>query len=532
MALIFSDFYKLDQLVKIKLGGDLSTTWDGTYLPTSNGNVPNTGSGLTSGNLPMLSEGALPIQIQALLQEKGLIYIFISTKYPILYVGITGGDLKTGFFGGGRISHHARKLLAARGGGTNHTGGWTEHAFQRYRDFVHDPARGAASLEEMSAHLCDDWRFAFGSCNSPERHEGFVLDQMANKLRDVIILNTGAVHRDPIDVQLPPNLDAVVGQIATQAETPIVQACNEITILKQRVAHDTAEEKVYRSMDPLGGEEHIDGIDPGEEVEETDQWDEELDRTLRKRIPRFPSSPSRRGEWTVLPSPFDADCSENLLVVIRNSSEIFRLLDQTVAHLGRCDGVKVVVFHIGGDIGYVNWMRALLVNLPVMRSLSAGTRFVTRLARSWTPRAGQSAFWWTGALGDGTSNNGANYHVPLRSRAVFKHRIWLLEELGLLKHDFAFIANHGNQPTQPPFGSALSFGTVGVADMEDWETRLYFGDSVSRLPLGFCERLLRSDAPPVISINGAWIAEDRSAFFLNPYAWISQATLGDCRQGA
>jgi hypothetical protein len=72
----------------------------------------------------------------------------------------------------------------------------------------------------------------------------------------------------------------------------------------------------------------------------------------------------------------------------------------------------------------------------------------------------------------------------------------------------------------------------GVADMEDWETRLYFGDSVSRLPLGFSERLLRSDAPPVISINGAWIAEDRSAFFMNPYAWISQATLGDCRQGA
>jgi hypothetical protein len=568
MPLIFSDFYKLDQLAELRIGGDFSTSWDGSYRADANGNgkEPNLGSGLTSGALPMRDVNELPAQVQALLQCRGLIYIFVSTKYPILYVGITQSDLKTGVFGPGRFAHHARKLLAVRGSGTNHTGGWTEHAVQRYRDFVNDPVQGVATFEQMATHLSDDWRFAFGSCNSPKQHEGFVLDQMADKFRNVIILNTGALRRVPIDVQLPPNLGTVIGQIATQGETPLVEDSTEPptlnigqvkrlpidvqrppdfaqtaaqgetptvqvrtqpAILKQRVAHDTAEEKFYRAMDPLGGEEHIDGIDPGEGVEDPDKWDEELDRTLsRSRVPS-----SRGGEWTVLPSRWGDGCSENLMVVIRNSSEILRLLDRTVVHLGRCDGVKVVVFHIGGDIGYVKWMRALLVNLPVMQSLSPGTRFMTRLARSWTPRAGQFAFW-TGAIGDGTSSNGSNYHVPHRSRAVFKHRIWLLEELGLLKHDFGFIANHGNQPTQPSYGSDLSFGTMGGANITDWETRLYFGDSLSRLPLGFSERLLRRDAPPVISINGAWIAKDRSAFFMNPYAWISQATLDDCRHGA
>ncbi len=528
MALIFSDFYKLDQLAKLNLMGNFSTTWNGSYHATANGMEPDPGSGLTSGTLPMQDESALPDPIQALLQGRGLIYIFVSTKYPILYVGITSKDLRTGFFGSGRISHHARKLLAVRGGGTNHTGGWTQHAVQRYQDFVNDLVHGVATLGNITAHLCDDWRFAFASCDTPKQHEGFVLDLIAAQLRNVIILNIGTGPRVPIKVQLPPNLVTVFPQTAPRGETPIDQPRAKPPTLKQRDAHDAAEEEVYRAMDPLGGEEHIDGIDPDEGVEDPDKWDERLDRTLRRR-----NVWSGRGgdDWTVLPSSWGANCSEKLLVDIRNTSEILRILDQTVAHLGRCDGVKLVVFHIGGDIGYVKWMSALLVNLPVMQSLSPGARFVTRLAHSWMPRASQQTIWM-GAMGNGTSDNGANYHVPLRSRAVFKHRIWLFEELGLLKHEFGFIASHGNQPTQPPAGSDLSFGTLSTAKIMDWEARLYFGDSLSRLPLGFSERLLRSNAPPVISINGAWIAVDRSAFLINPYAWISHASLDDCRQGA
>ena len=118
------------------------------------------------------------------------------------------------------------------------------------------------------------------------------------------------------------------------------------------------------------------------------------------------------------------------------------------------------------------------------------------------------------------------------SRAVFKHRIWLLEELGLLKHDFGFIALHNEQPTTPNRRSDLSFGTLGGDYILDWGARLYFGDQISRLPLGFSERLLRKDSPPVSLINGAWIAKDRSAFHMNPFAWIDYKLLDNCRFGA
>ncbi len=230
MALVFSDFYKLDQLAQLRLGGSFSISWDGTYLPTRNGKIPNPGSGLSSGNLPMKDENSLPTPIQALLEDRGLIYIFISTKYPILYVGITENNLKEGFFGPGRISHHARKLLAALGGGTSHTGGWTDHAVQRYRDFVKLIAQGDATLERTAFHLCDDWRFAFASCRFPKKHEGFVLDQVAPLLSNfwgnVIILNSNpdSLKRDHVEIKLPQNLDTVVAQSAPQEKAPIREA--------------------------------------------------------------------------------------------------------------------------------------------------------------------------------------------------------------------------------------------------------------------------------------------------------------------
>lgn len=219
MPLTFSNFYKFDQLASINLGGSFSTTWDGQYHKTTSGTEPNPGSGLTSGSLRMLDANLLPQEIQALLQRKGLIYIFISTTYHLLYVGISTGNLKSGVFGPGRFSHHVRKLLAALGGGTNHTGGWTAHAvdrYGRYRDFVRARQPGGVSEKETASHLLGDWRFAFASCDSPDQHEGWVLDSMASQLckfwSDVTILNTGHVKSVPVDHELPPNLHAVVRQ--------------------------------------------------------------------------------------------------------------------------------------------------------------------------------------------------------------------------------------------------------------------------------------------------------------------------------
>lgn len=56
-----------------------------------------------------------------------------STRYNTLYVGISGKSLANGVFSDGRFVHHLRKLIAAKGGATNHTKGWRGHAIDRYQ---------------------------------------------------------------------------------------------------------------------------------------------------------------------------------------------------------------------------------------------------------------------------------------------------------------------------------------------------------------------------------------------------------------
>ena len=343
--MIFSDFYMLNQLATMTLGGNFINNWNGTYIAIpQNGTVPNLGSGLTSGNVPMLKNDALPQPIQDLLQSSGFIYIFVSTSYPILYVGMTVGDMMTGLFNSGRISHHVRKLLAAGGGGTSHTGGWIGHAVERYNNFVTAVDRGDTTIENAASYLSSDWYFAFAKCANPKKYEGSVLDRMAPLVHErwgnVTILNRAGVNRESVEIELPLNLGHIMGEKDTQkneprTEDPMVNhQIDQLPEAEQsgqpmelpETAHSVEQaleaEQPRWVVDPLGGKEHIDQIDPAEGGGDPDSWDEELDNDVKNGV--FPNK--RSGNWSVLPSSNEG-CAEKLLVDIRNTAEIIPLLN-------------------------------------------------------------------------------------------------------------------------------------------------------------------------------------------------------------
>jgi len=152
--------------------------------------------------------GNLPIDVQNLDNPAvcGVVYVIISCEYPILYVGISNKGLRTGVFGAqGRFIHHARKLFAAPGAQTHHPNGWRSHAGTRYDDAV---LRGQLSF--------DDLRIAFAADSSAVDHEGTVLDifvpLVAQRLGSTEVLNSGAIRRQPVLIQLPPNVTNPCGQ--------------------------------------------------------------------------------------------------------------------------------------------------------------------------------------------------------------------------------------------------------------------------------------------------------------------------------
>lgn len=206
----FSDFYGIDEIVEVNIQGKFSLDWSGKYQKTHCGVMqPDMGSGLTIGNLPLRANLPLPADFSSP-DNTGWIYILRSCCYPILYVGISRRNLKTGVFGSGRFRHHVRKLLACRGAGTNHTGGWQEHARRRYYDAKRYQA---AAIDEgrFLRSLWSDLRIAIAHVDNPQDHENFILCQYFDTHGNLYILNKRSSGKTSACVKYPNN-EAVMCQ--------------------------------------------------------------------------------------------------------------------------------------------------------------------------------------------------------------------------------------------------------------------------------------------------------------------------------
>jgi len=301
--------------------------------------------------------------------------------------------------------------------------------------------------------------------------------------------------------------------------------------------------------DLLGGDVFVEGFDPPDEDDELtvadgeDRWsqrDRAIDEWAEKE--GAGSGPLTGGGWNTLPFGEPGECEDRLFVDVRRWEDIAPRLAETLAHLKSCGNTRYVVFHVGGDIGYGDWRRALNSAVYGLEEAAPGAKFVTRLAWNWTPRLGQRPYRWGGGICKGNTDNGKPVKLKARNRARFKHRIWFLEELGLLALDCAYIDRYTNQPRQSASGvSAVTFGSVqrnGVIAAEKWRVRIYLPTTVtSNDPdLGFHRDLLHEDLIPAwnqFAVNGsAWTELDASdwlALIDDPHDWMNRSQLPDWR---
>lgn len=282
----------------------------------------------------------------------------------------------------------------------------------------------------------------------------------------------------------------------------------------------------------LLGEEHIEEFDPPPDMSEEKclEWEAQFDRW------RFGSQPPFGDKWNTLPFGARGNCCDKLFVDFRSSMDVHPLLQDTVLHLAKCPATKLVVFHVSGSVGYLEWMYALVAKLPMLRKYAAAdAKFATRIAYSWMPRPLQRPEKWKGAICRGKADNDSKVDMTRFNRVVFKHRIWLLEELGLLHHDFGYVRLHTGQPTDLDSGADISFG-LSINDgnaIQAHQARLYAGDRISKHPLGFHEELLRFESLSFGRGRGigknTWIAKSRADFLMDPYLWLNKAALGYSR---
>jgi hypothetical protein len=232
MQLSFSPLQKLVHICTVEIGGIFNPNWPKTYDAVKQGTQSylrpsDGGSGLRIEKLAInqlnlidlkggFSDQRLDIS-EAIQTEDKLIYLLISKKYPITYVGITEGGLHNGILNRGRLKHHLNKLLAIGSTNTSHTIGWQDHAIKRYDDNK-SLTEVIQSNEQLLPGILDDLYIAFGSCNdsnwSPKDHEGYVLSAVFESLRGtdnhIQILNTGAMSYRPIMINFPNNLVSFV----------------------------------------------------------------------------------------------------------------------------------------------------------------------------------------------------------------------------------------------------------------------------------------------------------------------------------
>lgn len=205
MALEFTSFYLLKDLASPKVSGELCHSWNTQYARVRAGKrftwtPEQNGSGYQLSDVSM--RDALPPDVARICEKKGIIYILVSRKYNILYVGITRKQIAGGVFNGGRFVHHLRKIMASASTATSHPGLWQDHARVRYMD-----ARALGIGDHR--HFWSDLMISFAHDPGARQHEGTVLDNVKLDMRSYektpLILNSGAVNRGSCEVRLPAN---------------------------------------------------------------------------------------------------------------------------------------------------------------------------------------------------------------------------------------------------------------------------------------------------------------------------------------
>ena len=208
----FTPFFKLNDLAFTKVDGVFNGDWQGDYHRVANGDTswsePTVGSGLVVGS-PVLRDNAdLPDEVSKLENKSRFVYCIVSDIFPILYVGISEGDLRNGVFGAGRLQHHIRKLLASIGGSTNHTKGWRSHAGLRHKQY--------RSIVETGGDVpwLNDIYISFAHFNNPKQIEGTVLDcfleSFCEQRVNADVFNRAKVMREPTKIVLPKNLNEIL----------------------------------------------------------------------------------------------------------------------------------------------------------------------------------------------------------------------------------------------------------------------------------------------------------------------------------
>lgn len=237
MKIEFTDFYPLSDLVQVTIRGEFTPGWDGEYVNCASSDKqykqPSTGSGFSVSTVRLFATEDQPQGLQSQLDlaassaGNGWIYILRSNRYNILYIGISEKSLATGVFGNGRFRHHLRKLLAAKGGGTNHTNGWRDHAKERYADL--SELANQSSLPD-NADLLSDLYIALAHVPTPKDYEKRVLDEYKNTMDDPMTLNR-ATNGEPnvvVELHLPKN--APDGEETGDVETFDLEALEQYEV--------------------------------------------------------------------------------------------------------------------------------------------------------------------------------------------------------------------------------------------------------------------------------------------------------------
>jgi hypothetical protein len=208
----FTQLHQLTKIANIKIEGEFNPSWSGKYHRVSRNNnttiEPVIASGLIVKKVALNKKEILPNDILDLAHVSELIYTIVSNKFPILYTGITKGNLQTGVFGPGRLQHHVRKLLAALNSSTSHTQGWHEHANTRHKFLTKN-----INEQDLESAL-DDVFISFAHIADCESFEGTVFQAFKNQFKNQGIhpteLNYKKMKSNPSTVELPTNLDDLI----------------------------------------------------------------------------------------------------------------------------------------------------------------------------------------------------------------------------------------------------------------------------------------------------------------------------------
>jgi hypothetical protein len=217
----FTNLYRLTDICNIVRDGKFSRGWKADYTRLNSGkrtvNVPaEGGSQILLRQLPLKPLDELPEDVRSMLHHQEALYLVTSTRYSMHYVGMTAKGIPGVFKGGGRFSHHARKMLASFiNKGTNHTGGWLDHAKKRYEDLVSEVEDDREPTDE---ELLGDVIIAFGVSETDwtsRDYEGLAEDHFRNRITAIkgkpsVKMNRAGTSRKSAQIVEPDNLEEVL----------------------------------------------------------------------------------------------------------------------------------------------------------------------------------------------------------------------------------------------------------------------------------------------------------------------------------